>query len=422
MAYGDWSELPPGGRIVSRRIEGDADIALFTDFWCPPAAYLFRREIVERVGGWRDDLPVIQDARFVLDCALHGGRFVYCSGEVARYRVHSTGSVSTRDPLEFTRDCLRNAQSVEEWWRAHDGVESKRKAALIKVYAQVARSSFDADRASFETSYAALERLAPGYVPHTRGRCGCWRKLPAIDARRARQSLPSLKTPPASTRRTTDESPCNTEGDSAPGVQHPRRHQPRPRRRTMALQRTRLSRTTKQQLHNFFAVDVAPHGIAACTVRLNQARDIRLRLRVRTTSRATGTSGATPTTSSARRACCGACWSASASSSTSAPTSATTPSCRGVAGRSGRVHAFEPWSELYEELAVNAQLNGFRSLTLSQAALGEDDGEARLFLPRTNEWTTASLVSDAPRQQFERVQTLRFDSYCRQQAFRAWTS
>ena len=81
----------------------------------------------------------------------------------------------------------------------------------------------------------------------------------------------------------------------------------------------------------------------------------------------------------------------------------------------GAVHAFEPWSELYEELAVNAQLNGFRSLTLSQAALGEDDGEARLFLPRTNEWTTASLVSDAPRQPFERVQTLRFDSYCRQQ-------
>jgi len=60
VAYGDWSELPTG-RVVSRRIEGDPEIALFTDFWCPPAAYLFRRDIVERVGGWRRDLPVIQD-------------------------------------------------------------------------------------------------------------------------------------------------------------------------------------------------------------------------------------------------------------------------------------------------------------------------------------------------------------------------
>ena len=36
----------------------------------------------------------------------------------------------------------------------------------------------------------------------------------------------------------------------------------------------------------------------------------------------------------------------------------------------GTVHAFEPWSELYEELAVNAQLNGFRSLTLSHGRTG----------------------------------------------------
>ena len=153
------------GRIVVATHRGDPQVALFTDFWCPPAAYLFRRDMVERVGGWRHDLPVIQDARFVLDCALNGGRFVYCPGEAARYRVHSTGSVSTRDPQEFTRDCLRNARSVEDWWQTHGGSTSERKRALLQVYGQVARSSYDPDRSTFEAAYAALERLEPGYVP-----------------------------------------------------------------------------------------------------------------------------------------------------------------------------------------------------------------------------------------------------------------
>src|SRR5882672_10540734 len=59
IAYGDWCELraKPNGifmpdRLVARRINGDPQIALLTDFWCPPAVYLFRRAIVDRVGGW----------------------------------------------------------------------------------------------------------------------------------------------------------------------------------------------------------------------------------------------------------------------------------------------------------------------------------------------------------------------------------
>jgi glycosyltransferase involved in cell wall biosynthesis len=172
VAYGDWQELratPDGsfvhGRLVAREIDGDPAIALFTDFWCPPAAYLFRRRIVDRVGGWREELPIIQDARFVLDCALHGAEFVHCRGVAAYYRVHSEGSVSTRDPSAFTRDCMRNAQSIEQWWAQRDGLTSERCQALVKVYGQVARASFGTDVRLFDVAYAALERLQPGYTP-----------------------------------------------------------------------------------------------------------------------------------------------------------------------------------------------------------------------------------------------------------------
>ncbi len=172
VAYGDWQELVRQSdgrfkkrRIVARQIENLSEIALFTDFWCPPAVYLFRRSLVEKVPGWNENLPVIQDARFALDCALYGGQFVYCPGIMAYYRVHSSGSVSTRDSIGFMQDCLRNATEVEEWWERHGCINENHQQALLQVYQYIARASFRKDKLTFEAAYQALERLKPGYVP-----------------------------------------------------------------------------------------------------------------------------------------------------------------------------------------------------------------------------------------------------------------
>ena len=146
-------------------MDGEPEIELFTDFWCPPAAYLFRRRLIDQVGGWNERLPVIQDARFALDCALHGATFVYCSGVMARYRVHRATSLSRRDPIAFVRDCLRNGLEIEQWWMAHGGLSPTRRAALVKVYGHVARASFERDRETFEVARERLDELHPGYVP-----------------------------------------------------------------------------------------------------------------------------------------------------------------------------------------------------------------------------------------------------------------
>ena len=184
VAYGNWQEWvrqPNGayrpGRVVQRQIQGSPERALFTDFWCPPAVYLFRREIVEKVGAWNEGLPIIQDARFVLDCALQGGDFVYLPHVMAYYRLHSTGSVSTQDPTGFVRDCLRNAMEVERWWAEHGGIDQGRWKALLKVYGYVARSSFELDHPTFEDALRALERLKPGYTPENPFRLALVSKL-----------------------------------------------------------------------------------------------------------------------------------------------------------------------------------------------------------------------------------------------------
>lgn len=172
IAYGNWQRLVQSddtyvdGEVISRILldAEDAECALFSDFWCPPSAYLFRRSIVERVGGWPLHVPLVVDARFMQDCAFHQARFVYCNALMARYRVH-TGSLSHSDPAGFDRDCFINASEIEARWRANDGVTAARRAALLRTYLYVARGAYQRDRAMFETAVAALERVQPGYVP-----------------------------------------------------------------------------------------------------------------------------------------------------------------------------------------------------------------------------------------------------------------
>jgi glycosyltransferase involved in cell wall biosynthesis len=172
VAYGDWQRLAEqddgtfvSGQVIRRQLPDDAEIALFTDFWCPPAAYLFRRSIVERIGSWNEGLPVIQDARFALDAALRGGSFVYCPGLMAQYRVHRAHSVSRRDTRAFNRDIYQNAIEVETYWRQCGDLTNKRRNALLRVYGQVARASFRRDLETFETVYRHLMQLTPRYIP-----------------------------------------------------------------------------------------------------------------------------------------------------------------------------------------------------------------------------------------------------------------
>ncbi len=174
IAYGDWQRLEALGgtgrfertRIMARRLSERPEVDLFEAFWCPPAAYLFRRTIVEKAGGFKQRFPVIQDARFVLDCALAGARFVHCEGIAAYYRVHCSGSLSTRSTQAFLRDLFNNTSDMETLWTSGGGsLGPEQTRVLITHYASIGRSSYEHDRDLFEECYRALQRLRPGYLP-----------------------------------------------------------------------------------------------------------------------------------------------------------------------------------------------------------------------------------------------------------------
>ncbi len=173
VAYSDWQELDSGqaggeikGKVVARRIEDiddDPEIAVFTDFWAPPAALLYRRDIVDKIGGWNESLPIIQDARFLLDAARHGAKFVHVPGVGAYYRVHRDMSLSRRDPAAFVRDVYDNASDIEAHWSTHGGLTDTRRHALARVYSYTARGFFLNDSTMFKQNIRRLYQVEPGF-------------------------------------------------------------------------------------------------------------------------------------------------------------------------------------------------------------------------------------------------------------------
>lgn len=148
VVYGNWQRfLVDSNREISLREVVDRvmirapELELLGDFWCPTGAYMFRRRIVHKVGGFNLRLPVIQDARFALDCALQGGKFVHDPHLSCLYRMHTRGSVSTRSRNMFWQDCLTNAIDVRDWWEKKGMLSSERLAAVVQILDTIVRAS-----------------------------------------------------------------------------------------------------------------------------------------------------------------------------------------------------------------------------------------------------------------------------------------
>ena len=154
-----------GERIARRaeQVHPVLEIALITDFWTPPAAITYRRTIVDKIGGWKEWLPIIQDARFLQDACFLGGRFAYAPGVGARYRVHLGASLSRSSGAAFVSDVFRNACDLQGVFEAKGGMNPEERRALAQIFDYVARSLFFQDRSAFRDCMARLSELDPGF-------------------------------------------------------------------------------------------------------------------------------------------------------------------------------------------------------------------------------------------------------------------
>jgi glycosyltransferase involved in cell wall biosynthesis len=160
----DWQELLGPGEAAPKgetrtvdmnALSIDAEIACATNFWATTAALMYRRSLVKKIGGFRDDLPVIQDARFLFDAAYHGARFAHSPHVGGHYRVLPQ-SLSRRDPTRFWRDALLNGKQIEALWRRRGELSPKQLAALSDIYNGAAHGLFRGFDPSFREALAAL--------------------------------------------------------------------------------------------------------------------------------------------------------------------------------------------------------------------------------------------------------------------------
>jgi glycosyltransferase involved in cell wall biosynthesis len=170
VAYGKWQKFTcdKKGKITKKEIVDfnivDPEVDLFlAEMWAPPAVYLFKRAIVEKVGSWHTELELAEDARFLFDCAMHQAQFVYSNAIMAYYRVHD--SLSRSDPKKFVNCCMKNISDGHSYWQFHGGIDKKRKKVLIKAYGYIARAAYQHDRTLFTEVCEILQTLSPGYVP-----------------------------------------------------------------------------------------------------------------------------------------------------------------------------------------------------------------------------------------------------------------
>lgn len=171
VAYTDWQKLQECGpgefeaqEVVARELPArDADLALFRGLWWPPAALLYRRTLCERIGGWKQALAPVEDARYMLDAALSGASFAHVPGVGARYRLFHGLSHSRRDPTRFLAAVHGNARSVEQAWRERGALDPARAEALADCHGYVARAAFAQAPALFDEALADLYRLQPGF-------------------------------------------------------------------------------------------------------------------------------------------------------------------------------------------------------------------------------------------------------------------
>jgi glycosyltransferase involved in cell wall biosynthesis len=175
IAYGNWYKCYDKDGVIyktegiERIIDGNPEITVFENFWCPPAALLYSRAIVEKIGGWKEWLPVVEDARYLLDAVRANGKLVYTPFYVAKYRQHSQGSLSTNNQERFINCIFLNAVDISKNWKAENKESPEHIVALINVFRHCVNVFGKLGNSKTKEAIAMILEIQPNYIPEEKG-------------------------------------------------------------------------------------------------------------------------------------------------------------------------------------------------------------------------------------------------------------
>lgn len=135
-------------------LAADAEVACCTN-WAAINALMYRRALVEKIGGFREDLPLIEDPRLLFDAACAGARFAHSPHLGGKKRI-LRDSLSRRDPALYYRCLLLNGSQIEALWRARGLLSPEQRTKLACIYNDAARGLFRAADPRFREALAAL--------------------------------------------------------------------------------------------------------------------------------------------------------------------------------------------------------------------------------------------------------------------------
>ncbi|MFT4115691.1 glycosyltransferase family 2 protein [Bradyrhizobium sp.] len=147
-------------------------IASLLSFWVVNGgAILYRREAVERVGGWDEKLRAVQDTDFLMSVALSEAKIVYQPGSHFVYRRYGALTVSTSSLKRWLDNMCNYLAKSEASLLSSGRLTTKYRSALAIGYFETARACYRFDGwSSFTTSSQTLNdiidkilKLAPDF-------------------------------------------------------------------------------------------------------------------------------------------------------------------------------------------------------------------------------------------------------------------
>jgi glycosyltransferase involved in cell wall biosynthesis len=139
-----WTETwkPEASSRVPSESSPEADIYTQWIRWHVPqtGGCLWRREALERVGGWKVDQPCCQEHELYLRALQAGLRFVFAPTPGAVYRLWSEETLCRKDPLLVARVRTRLFDSLLEWLASKGLLTGTHRREVGRACFEIART------------------------------------------------------------------------------------------------------------------------------------------------------------------------------------------------------------------------------------------------------------------------------------------